>query len=419
MKNGKTLYLVHCVDTEGPLWETTAATFECIKRSTGICYEVSQKQLRRLQEGKDIPAGYESVISALVSEERLAYKRTWSEVEEMVDGLLSKEWRKNFYDDFGQNYIFSWFVLDLVGFEHNPRRRALGYHHIYNFYNQRLCETDNKSDAIYWHYHPVSYFKEAHKTSFNFGYTNHHLQILSRRVIDQLDFPAAYRPGCHCERPDINLFLEQWIPFDYGNQGMPETTFESLQQDISGGRYGDWRRAPSAWGTYHPDFYDYQKKGSMRRYITRTLNLGSRLRNISKKEIARAFQTADTGNPTILSITNHDMREIRNDISKYFKEVCEIKSKFPHVRICFSNAVDAVRACEKIPAESPTKLKIYWEGNKLLIQADKAIWGPQPWFCFKTKGGVYIHENLDVQGDRKWSFVFDEETIFLDQIEAN
>ena len=41
-----------------------------------------------------------------------------------------------------------------------------------------------------------------------------------------------------------------------------------------------------------------------------------------------------------------------------------------------------------------------------------------PFFCFKTKGEQYIHENLDYHGGTHWSYTFDEDTIPLEKLEA-
>lgn len=418
MSNNKIVYLVHCLDTEGPLWEDLEGTFECIERSTGLSFPATDEQIARLRQGLDVPPGYEETIKEFVSEKRLNYKRTWTEVDDMMAEIMTPEWRLKMADDAGAPYVISWFIIDHVGFEINPRRRDMGFHQIYNRYKNWLDRAKPAGDALYWHFHPVSYSREAHKTSFSFGYTNHHLQVISRRVIDHLDFPAAYRPGCHCERPDINFFLEQWVPFDFGNQGMVETEAGILQKDVAGGRYGDWRRATDQWEPYHPDFRDYQKKGAMKRWIARTLNLGSRVRNVDQVEVKKAFARADSGQPTILSVTNHDFREIRTDIAEYMDLVRTVGKRFPEVRTSHANAVDALRLAEGLTPEKPAQLTFSWDDCRLEVRADKPLWGQQPWFCFKTKTGEYIHENLDFQEGNCWSFWFDEETIKLDQLEA-
>lgn len=414
----KILYIVHCVDTEGPLHESLDATSERLEKTFGLTYKnLTFEKLAALQKGEGIPEDLKEQVMAFISPERMQYNRTWSNVDEMITEIMSDEWRNNLCDDFGNGYQFNWFILDHVGFEQaNPRRRALGYHTIYNYYEEKIRLSSVK-DKLYWHFHSTSFFNECHKTSNNFHFSNQHLQVFSRRIIDKLDFPVAYRPGAHTERPDINLFLEQWVPFDYGNQGMIESEADKKQKDISGGRYGDWRRAPTKWGVYHPDFYDYQKIGSMKRYLVRCLNVGSRLREINEEEIVKSFEQVDNGNNTILSITNHDEREMRNDIVNFMDQVRAIQKRYPDIKIKHSNAVDAVRDIENIDVESPTNLKISFDENKIQVTVDKAIWGPQPYFCFKTKGQNYIHENLDYHGELDWSYVFDDDTIRLDQIE--
>ena len=411
------LVLVHCVDTEGPLHEPMDATFERIENVYGLKFDPSSEQLKRIQEGLGLPENLRQDIMTFVSKDRLNYHKNWHEVDNCVRDLMRPEWRECLSDDFGQGYIFSWFILDHVGFETNPRYRALGYHVIYDHYRNLLREFQPAGDRLYFHTHPVPFFFEANKTSNSFSFTNHHIQVINRRVIDYLDFPAAYRPGANCERPDINLFLEMWIPFDYGNQGMPQNKLEKRQKDLVGGRWGDWRRATSEWEVYHPDFYDYQKKGQMKRYIARSLNLNSRVRPITVEEIRKAFHRADTGKHTILAVTDHDEREMRPYIIDHMQNVREVQKEFPGVNIRHANAVDAIRFAEHLPFQDPKDLQFAWHENRLEILPQGPIWGPQPWFCFKTKDLRYIHENLDRGDDDGWSYVFDENTISLSQIE--
>ena len=37
------------------------------------------------------------------------------------------------------------------------------------------------------------------------------------KIIERDFFPSCFRAGFQAERPDSNLFLEQWIPFDITN----------------------------------------------------------------------------------------------------------------------------------------------------------------------------------------------------------
>jgi len=280
----KILYIVHCVDTEGPLYESLPATFERIKNTFGIDLKPTKENLMKLKNGEGVAEDIKPLVMEFVSDDRLNYNRTLGDLEKMLDEILSKNWRQKYTDDFGQGYIFNWFIMDHIGYEINPRRRLLGYNALFEFYKEKLAEYECEDDEIQFHFHPVSYFYEAHKCSNNLSYTNEHLQILSRRIIEHQWFPSAFRPGMHSERPDLNWFLEMWIPFDYGNQAVESDALskKDLQKDLGGGRWGDWRRATTEWEIYHPDFYDYQKKGNMRRYIARSLNLNARLNAINE-----------------------------------------------------------------------------------------------------------------------------------------
>lgn len=410
--------LVHCVDTEGPLHESVTATFERIENVYGLKFEPSPQQLERIQRGLDLPEDLKADVMAFASKDRLNYHRNWHEVDACVRDLMRPEWRQALADDHGCGYVMSWFVMDHVGFKTNPRFRALGFHVIYEHYRELLAEFKPVGDSIYFHTHPVPFFFEANKTSNNFSFTNHHIEVINRRLIDYLDFPAAYRPGANCERPDINLFLEMWIPFDYGNQGMPQNELELKQKDLAGGRWGDWRFATSEWEVYHPDFYDYQKKGQMKRFIARSLNLNSRVRPITVDEIRKAFHRADSGLNTIIAVTDHDEREMRPYIIEYMDTVRAVQKEFPGVTIRHANAIDAIRLAEALEYREPTKLDFAWHSDRLEVTADGPIWGPQPWFCFKTKDKRYIHENFDRLDVEGWSYVFDDNTLFLDQVES-
>jgi hypothetical protein len=419
--NDKILYIVHCIDTEGPLYEPLDVTFALVKQIFGLDIHPSVENLHKLREGEKIPAKIRSLVKYFVSiDGRLNYKTDWHMVDEMLSDILSEQWRKQYTDDFGNGCIFNWFILDHVGYGINPRRRTLGYNVIFDHYLEKLKEYNCKSDETHFHFHPVSFLKEAHKSSNNFSYTNEHLQILSRRVIDYGWFPAAFRPGFHCERPDINLFLEQWIPFDYANQGVEKDKeqHDQLQKDVGNGRYGDWRRATSEWEVYHPDYYDYQVKGNMKRYIARCLNLHSRLRSIDEYEIEKAFRRADRNSRTIMAIASHDEREMRPSLDNFYKLVMKVHKKYPDVKIKNSGAVAAMRDALKLIKEKPVGFKISIKDGLLTIRTDKPCWGPQPYFCFKTKTNLYIHENLDYHGGTHWSYTFDADTIFLDQLES-
>lgn len=415
----KIIYLVHCVDTEGPMCETLQATFERLKVAFGIDLEPTLENINNLRRGIGIQEEIRDLVMDFVSPCRLNYKTSFAMLDEMLDEIMSTQWRGKFCDDFGESYKINWFIVDWVGFNVNPRRRAFGYHTLFNYYMDKISFHKNNEDEIQWHFHPVSFNREAHRTSNNFIYTNEHYQVLSRRVIDKLWFPSAYRPGAHCERPDINLFLEQWIPFDLGNQAVDQIKQSQVdsQKDQCSGRYGDWRRATTEWEIYNPDFYDYQIKGGMKRFMARCLNVNARLRSIDEDEIHKAFKRATTGKPTLMAYTNHDHKEMREDIESLYQMIRKVQKNYPEVKIKNSTVTGAFKEILHLKDKNPLRFDLSMIQNVINVKTSKSCWGSQPYFCFKTFGGEYLFENLDYHGGSDWSFTFDQDTIPLKQIE--
>ena len=67
------VYVVHCVDTEGPLHESVEATFERLKAIFGIDLEPSVALLRHLQAGEVDLGGLEQAVRKVVDPHLLGY----------------------------------------------------------------------------------------------------------------------------------------------------------------------------------------------------------------------------------------------------------------------------------------------------------------------------------------------------------
>jgi len=406
------LYIVLNIDTEGPSTETITHIFNRVRNIYGIDLEPTQENLLRLQKGElpDIDDETRLGLSVMLAPDRLEYINNWHQMDEMLDRFMSEKWRKDLPDSMGNGYIYSFYIRDLVGYDYNPRRVAIGYHHIYDFYRNKL-ESINAPDVLYWHYHAPGLVKHAYLDGLNLSHTNHHVQNLAHRVIDRLDFPVCYRPGMDHIRPDHNLFLEMWIPFDYSNQSVELTPEDLSQKDNEPGRFGDWRRAPNEWCVYHPNTLDYQKPGTMKRYIARCLYSKGRMRVITQTEVDRAFARAEGGQNTIMSYLCHDNHDMTMDIETVNPLIRKAAKKYPSVIFTYRNAVDAMRLALNLEPQSPADFNISWKGNRLDISSNKMLWGPQPFFCFKTWDHRYYHDNLDKHSDTEWSYYFDWQTI--------
>jgi hypothetical protein len=414
----KKVHVVHAIDTEGPLYESLRANFERIFQEFGISVEANYENLYKLRNKKINLNGKEDIVARTLSADRTTYLETWDQIDQMLDVVTSDKFRKKLTDCDGNGWVYNWMCMDHVGIEGiNPRRRDMGFHNIFDHYRDYLDKHNNHKDLIQWHYHSLSITNDAHRCGSTYLNSNHVHSILTRRVIDRSWFPSVFRAGHNTERPDSNLFLEQWIPFDYSNTSAPKMIDH---EEISSARYGDWRFAPTEWRPYHPNHDNYQKKGSCRRFITRCLPVNDRGYSIKYQDVVQAFDEADKYNGSILSVTNHDFRNLKPDVEKIMKFIERASFDFPEVDFKFSDAVSAMR--EVCAPNKVTKIGInvklikYTNHSRLDVFAENNIFGPQPYLAIKTKGGHYYWQNFDFEQENHWSYSFDNNNLMIDEV---
>ena len=155
-----TVYVVHCIDTEGPLDETTPALFERINSVFGLNLEPSEETLEDLQCCRSELVADQSVaseIARMVDPRLRDYLSSWDQIAEMLQEALSIEYRERYSDSFGRPWIYNWFCVDHVGFISNPRNRALGFHRVFDWYQETLKRTNSVYDGLHFHHHPVAF----------------------------------------------------------------------------------------------------------------------------------------------------------------------------------------------------------------------------------------------------------------------
>ncbi len=420
-----TVYIVHCIDTEGPLFESIDATFERLRAIFKLQLEPSVETLRRLQAGTLALGGLEAAVQKVVNPQLLAYNDTWDKVDDMLVTCMGEDFRTSMLDSFGGGWIYNWFCVDHVDYQTNPRRRDVGYHNVFDHYSAMVRETKSFQDGMGFHYHPHPFSGEAHHCATHWWESSNSLhQILSRRVIDRMWFPSVHRPGFHVMRPDSHWFLEQFIPFDYSNQAFIPTEQDKAQFGIQGGRWGDWRRAPANWQPYHPAQDDYQTLGTCRRWIARCLNVGTRYKLVGEMDVRQAFEEARQDKPVVLAFTNHDFRDMRPDINEIRRLLSCVVRDYPDVPFQFSEAVGAMRGALNLPFMPPCELEMSLKTvddstHVLEILSAVPTFGPQPWLALKTTSGTYHHDNFDIDEPfHRWQYVFDKETFPLNALSS-
>ena len=412
------VYIVHCIDTEGPLQETVTATFERLKEIYDIDLFPNVENLRKLQKKELDLGGIENAVAKTCAPKMLAYNDSWAKIKSMLDRLLSPDFRSRFLDSFGNSWIYNWFIIDHVGFRINPRNRDLGFNKIWDWYTDYLKAHNMQQDGIHFHHHPVPFSKAAnHCATHFFNHTPIIYEILARKIIDHAWFPSVYRPGFNSIRPDSHWFLEQFIPFDYSNQRTEESLEDQI--DLAGGRFGDWRRAPLSWVPYHSSHDDYQIPGTCRRWTARCLNIGTRMRLLNEKDVERAFAEAEAGKPVVMSFTNHDFREMEDDIKYVAEMIDQVAKCYPQVKFRWCEAREAMRLALKLKKLPIPKVDQNLTKNHFHISLGHKSFGPQPYLALKTKHGEYLHDNFDIQIPfREWTYTFDEHTIPIENIDT-
>jgi hypothetical protein len=409
--------VVHCIDTEGPLFEPLSATFERLSYIFGIDLEPTKENLERLQRGDLDLGGKEDAVRIMVAPEVLAYNDSWGKIGIMLDDIMSDGFRQRYADSFGDGWVFNWHCVDHVEYESNPRRRDIGYHKVFDFYQNKINETGSDRDGIHFHYHPMPFSGQAnHCATHWFAHSDTLFQVIAHRLIDLLWFPSVNRPGFHTTRPDSHWFLEQFIPFDYANQAYQE---EDDQPDLGNGRFGDWRRAPRNWHPYHPSHDDYQIPGESRRSVFRCLNVGTRARLLRQEDVDQAFVEARDGNRVVLAFANHDYRDMRPDIKTVYDMLISAQERHKDIKFCHAEGREAARYALGLGKTAPCRLSLEIKDAIVYIESDKPIFGPQPFLALKTHKGEYRHDNLDIHEPfKRWSYVLDEHTIPMNSLEA-
>ena len=82
-----TVYVVHCIDSEGPLYEEPTVPFEQIRNIFGIEIDPTRENLVKLQKGELDLGGKEEAVSNLVDVHKITTRGTWEEIQEMLDEI--------------------------------------------------------------------------------------------------------------------------------------------------------------------------------------------------------------------------------------------------------------------------------------------------------------------------------------------
>jgi len=402
----KRLYLVHAVDTEGPLYQSPKATILRLNELFDTNFDVSvdfpalQEIIEDLKLKKRPVGGREEEIAHFLSTtEFLSDKTSYAR---SIRAVTSPEFRQECADPQGGWYRWNWFVLDNVATLTNPRRRLFGYGQVYVNLREAISFRDSlKLDGFYWHYHQMRRDQHPFIKETNFFSSDEYNQILCRYIIEHRHFPAAYRAGYCLERWDANLFLENWIPFDYSNQA---PGFDFPVHRRVGEELDFWLRAPKDWSHYHPDSRDCERPGDMRRTIFRSLCFRTRLYSLTEEDVRQAFQRADQGQPTVLSTFSHDFRPLEPEARGFHELVVRTATSFPEVQWRHATAVEAARAVLGQAIDTPLELELWVEKDLVYARSSRAVFGSEPYLALMTVDHRFFHQNFIKIDENLWAY---------------
>ncbi len=396
------VYVVHAVDVEGPMTETSEATFERMQ-AYGLPKTIpaTERNLRLIQQGKfeGIDKGLAGKLKIVFNPHSLGYLTCWKEIDDILSECTSEAFRTKYCSSDGSPYTFSWFVYDHhEGFTDNPRFHEVGTHKIFDHYMDLFLKKNEFNDGVYWHYHHPSI--NGHALEANTCWTNSttHEEIIARRIIERKWYFSCFRAGLHLERNDVSRWLEMFFPFDFSARYTEDDSVYPPGSDF------DWRGCPNKWGAWHPDWSDYRKQGGMRRWLFRCTDLWTYLNILTEEEVSEAFEQALQNGDSVLTYYNHDYRDIRYEIRGGYEVIRKVAERYPDVEWKFVTAVEAAQSHLGFQPDKP-KLTCELNGDLLHVRCKGKIFGPQPFLAIQERN-CFFRDNFTDEGNNTWAYRF-------------
>ena len=311
----------------------------------------------------------------------------WHKIKSSLDEITNDVYRDNSADSFGNKFLLNWFIMDFTGFSTNPKKRIAAYHDTYD----NIKSLNTQHDAFYWHYHQPPQSGVGDQWSDDWDNSQEHYNILGRRLLERNDFPEAFRAGGTIEDNKCSLWLEDNLMIDFSNR----VSYRSYK---TGNIFDfNWFGAPSEWGSYHPSKESLVKPGNMRRYVTRCVDLKSRLHMLEEWEVAQAFtQAQQNQKPVILSYFSHDHRDMRAE-TNYALDIIKRQSRLSGVPFAWCNAKEAIKITQNLPTIENFIGLEQVDSRKIMIYFRHDIYQRHPFVFTKNKNNVVQYHKLNLE----------------------
>ena len=312
--------------------------------------------------------------------------RDWSAVGHAMDKLFASGFRNALPDKAGGGLRLGWFFLNWTGFRTNPMQRDLGYHKVRDYYLARWGEQIARSgDEECWHYHQPGPTGAANEWGLDWAASREYDAVISRQILERDWFPVCYRAGGTIMSPCSSRWVDAWFPVDYSNRAPLkfEDTF-------------DWSGGVDDWSVYHPDPEDFRRSGPGRRHMARCMDLDTRAYRLSDEDIRATFERARAGKNAVISVFEHDYRDIEPKLSAFIRRFGAVAASYPDIDWRYAAPVEAVNRYLGAPSEPGLQLDAGWHGGVLRIASSRPLFQSIPWIAVRTEAGDVVHEERDI-----------------------
>jgi hypothetical protein len=311
-----------------------------------------------------------------------------------MDKLFDEGFRSARPDHAGGRLRFGWFFLTWTGFTSNPRRRAFGYHAVRDHYLERWgAQIAAFGDEQCWHYHHPAASGIANEWGLDWATGDEHDRILSRQVLERDWWPVCFRAGGSILSPVSSRWVDRWFPFDYSNRA--PLTLPGLV---------DWAPGVAEWTLYHPDPEDFRRPGAGGRRMARCLDLATNVHSLEEVDVEQAFARAEAGEPAILSVFDHDYRDIADRLDAFRSLVRTVAARHPNIEWRYAGPAEAARAVLGVPRTRRLELEAAASGSSVHVWSSEPVFQSLPWLAVRTPDGdvVHVEEGLLRLDEARW-----------------
>ena len=303
--------------------------------------------------------------------------KNWGTVDNAMDKIFDSNFRSLYKDSLGNDFKVGWFFLTWTGFKTNPRGRDFGYHKVRDHYHERWGDLINKyGDEECWHYHHPPRSGIGNEWSAEWESSEEYKYIISRQILERGWFPTCFRAGGTIMGPELSQWIDEWFPFDYSNRA-------PLKFNLM-----DWSDGLADWQPYRPDPTQFKRKGTGKRYMARCMDLKTGSYTTGEQDIAQAFKEASLRGSSILSVFDHDYRDIKNRIKQFLQKVNLIADRFPEVVWEYASPSEGIINTLGCNTEESLRLEVVFTGNILIINSSSKIYQKIPWVAIKDINGL-------------------------------